>query len=209
MFKALLEGIGWGFILSLMLGPVFFGLLHTSIHKGFKKAVLYASGVASSDTFFILITYFGIASFMEDPAFRKIMMIVGAIIMVAFGLYYIVKKAPDTIDIENEKKQPSKTNMWIKGFLLNAINPSVFIFWIGMVSYASATYLNNRINIFIFFASSILTVFGTDTLKAYIANKIKVYFTNKLLNKMNKVLGAVIFIAGLSLIYDLVNTIKK
>jgi threonine/homoserine/homoserine lactone efflux protein len=202
MFKALAEGIVWGLILSLMLGPVFFGLLHTSIHKGFQKAIVYASGVASSDSFFIIITYFGIAGFMDDQGFIKIMMAVGGFIMAAFGLYYFFKKASDTIELEKEKKQSFKSNMWLKGFFLNSINPSVFIFWIGMVSFASVNYHNDRLYIFIFFASAILTVFGADTLKAYIANKIKIYFTNRLLNKMNKVLGLVIFIAGLSLIYD-------
>jgi threonine/homoserine/homoserine lactone efflux protein len=202
MFKALAEGIVWGLILSLMLGPVFFGLLHTSIHKGFKKALLYASGVASSDSFFIIITYFGIAGFMDDQGFRKIMMAVGGIIMAAFGLYYFFKKASDTIELEKEKKQSFKSNMWLKGFFLNSINPSVFIFWIGMVSFASVNYHNDKLYIFLFFASAILTVFGADSLKAYIAHKIKIYFTNRLLNKMNKVLGLVIFFAGLSLIYD-------
>ncbi len=203
MFKALIEGIGCGFILSLMIGPVFFGLLHTSIHKGFKKAIVYAIGVAASDAFFILITYFGIAGFMEDKSFRISMMLVGAIIMLAFGLYYLIKKAPDTIEIDNEKKQSNKTNMWIKGFLLNAINPSVFLFWIGTVSFASASFDNDRLFIFIFFTSSIVTVFCADIVKAYIATKIKIYFTNKFLNKMNKVLGILIFIFGLKLLYDL------
>ena len=203
MVRALLEGIGCGFILSLMLGPVFFGLLHTSIHKGFRKALVYALGVASSDSFFILITYFGITGFMEDQSFRAILMFIGAIIMMAFGLYYLLKKAPDTIEIDNEKKQLNKTNMWLKGFLLNSVNPSVFLFWIGTVSFASASFDNNHVYVFTFFIGSILTVFLADTLKAYIAVKIKIYFTNRVLNKMNKILGVLIFIFGLKLLYDL------
>lgn len=209
MIKAILEGFGCGFMLSIMLGPVFFGLLHTSIHKGFKKALLYASGVAASDAFFILITYLGIAEFMEDPSFHAAMTFIGAVIMVAFGLYYILKKAPDTIEIENEKKQVGKNNMWLKGFILNSINPSVFLIWIGTVSFASASFDNNRLLIFIFFTTSLITVFLADSIKAYIAIKIKIYFTNKILNKMNKVLGALIFIAGLNLFYNLVVEYSK
>ncbi|HSZ25399.1 MAG TPA: LysE family transporter [Cytophagaceae bacterium] len=202
MIKVLAEGIVWGLILSFMIGPVFFGLIHTSIHKGFRKALVYAFGVASSDTFFILITYFGIAGFLEDTQFRKIMLATGGVIMLAFGIYYMIKKVPDSLPVENEKKQIRKTNMWLKGFILNAINPSVFIFWIGMVSITSVNYQHSRLLIFLFFTSTILTVFGTDALKAFIADKIKIYFTNRLLNKMNKVLGLVILLAGLRLIYD-------
>jgi len=202
MIKALLEGIVWGLVLSMMLGPVFFGLIHTSIHKGFKKALLYASGVACSDAFFIAITYFGVAGFMEEPDFQKFMTIVGGVIMIAFGIYYLLKKAPDSIQLENQKKQPSKSNMWIKGFILNGINPSVFLFWIGMVGYVTTTYENSQSHVFVFFLFSILTVFSADTLKAFIAHKIKIYFTVKVLNKMNKVLGAMILLAGVSLLYN-------
>jgi threonine/homoserine/homoserine lactone efflux protein len=207
MIKALLEGIVCGLVLSMMLGPVFFGLLHTSIYKGFRKAVVYASGVASSDSFFILITYFGITGFMEDPRFRNIMMLVGGIIMMAFGVYYILKSAPDTLEVSKEKKSKSssrKRSMWFKGFVLNAVNPSVFLFWIGTVSFVSLNYNNERYSVFVFFLASILVVFGLDVLKAYIAHKIKIYFTVRLLNKMNKVLGIIILLAGLKLIGELI-----
>ncbi len=202
MFKALVEGIISGIILSFMIGPVFFGLLHTSIHKGFRKAVLYASGVAAGDTFFILLTYFGIAGFMKDPLFRNYMTCIGGIIMTVFGIYYIIKKTPNTIEIKKQKKKTSDSNVWLKGFMLNAVNPSVFLFWISMVSLASISYHNDRIFILTFFTASIITVFGTDVLKAYIANKIKKYFTNRILDKMNKGLGVIILLAGFKLLYD-------
>lgn len=206
MFKALAEGIISGIILSFMIGPIFFGLLHTSIHKGFRKAILYASGVACSDTFFILITYFGIAGFMKDHSFRNIMTLIGGIIMSGFGIYYLIKKTPNTIEIEKKKKESSNSNLWLKGFMLNVVNPSVFLFWISMVSLASINYHNNSLYIFVFFVSSIGTVFGTDILKAFIATKIKKYFTNRLLNKMNKVLGIIILLAGFKLLYDFLKT---
>ena len=202
MFKALLEGIVSGIFLSFMVGPIFFGLLHTSIHKGFRKAILYASGVASSDSFFILITYFGIAGFMKEPTFRNSMTLIGGIIMSFFGIYYLFKKTPNSIDIEKNKKEVRNSNLWLKGFMLNAVNPSVFLFWISMVSLASINYHNNRLYILLFFSASICTVFGTDILKAYIADKIKKYFTNNILNKMNKVLGVIILLAGIKLLYD-------
>jgi threonine/homoserine/homoserine lactone efflux protein len=204
MLKAIFEGVVWGLILSFMIGPVFFGLLHTSIHKGFKKALVYATGVAFSDTFFIVITYLGIAGFMDDEQFRKILLLIGGFIMIAFGLYYILKKAADSIELKDKNDSIKKTNVFIKGFLLNAINPSVFIFWIGMVSFAGITFHNDKYLILIFFIVTVGTVFSTDILKAYIAHKIKIYFTNRLLNKMNKVLGSVILLAGLSLVYDFV-----
>jgi threonine/homoserine/homoserine lactone efflux protein len=204
MIKALSQGIVSGLIISFMFGPVFFGLIHASIHKGYRKALVYASGVASSDSFFILLIYFGVAGFLQEESFRLFMKIVGAVIMITFGIYYIIKKAPDTLEVENEKKQKPFSNLWLKGFVLNSINPSVFVICLGMVSYAANNYANDKFNTFIFFIASVLTVFGFDMIKAYIAHKIKIYFTNRLLNKMNKVLGLIILGAGIALLYDLI-----
>ncbi len=204
MFKALSQGIVSGLIISFMFGPVFFGLIHASIHKGYRKALVYASGVASSDSFFILLIYFGVAGFLQDDSFRTFMKIVGVVIMITFGIYYIAKKAPDTLEVEKEKKQKTSTNLWLKGFVLNSINPSVFVICLGMVSYAADHYANDKFNTFIFFLASVLTVFSFDMVKAYIAHKIKIYFTTRLLNKMNKILGLVILVAGLGLLYDLI-----
>ncbi len=210
MFKALSQGIVSGLIISFMFGPVFFGLIHASIHKGYRKALVYASGVASSDTFFILLIYFGVAGFLQDESFRTFMKITGAAIMISFGIYYIVKKAPDTLEVENEseKKQKPFSNLWLKGFVLNSINPSVFVICLGMVSYAADHYANETFNTFAFFLASVLTVFSFDMIKAYIAHKIKIYFTNRLLNKMNKVLGIIILAAGIGLFYDFIKSFQ-
>lgn len=204
MVKAILEGILSGLVLSCMIGPVFFGLLHASIYKGFRKAVFFALGVASSDSFFIMLTYFGVMRFLDSERFKFVFMIVGGSIMCVFGIYYLFKSAPDHIDVQNETKQPKKANLWLKGFVLNAINPSVFLFWIGMVSFVTIKYDNHKLYVMSFFIASIITVFSADISKAYIANKIKVYFTTRLLNKLNKALGIVILAAGLSLLYKLI-----
>lgn len=208
MFKALSQGFVSGLLISFMFGPVFFGLIHASIHKGYRKALVYASGVASSDSFFILLIYFGVAGFLQDESFRLFMKVTGAVIMVTFGIYYLVKKAPDTLEVQNEKKQKPFSNLWLKGFVLNSINPSVFVICLGMVSFAADHFAGDRFSTFTFFLASVLTVFTFDMIKAYIAHKIKIYFTNRLLNKMNKLLGLVILIAGIGLLYDVVQAFR-
>ena len=52
------KGIITGLILSIMVGPVFFVLLETSIRKGIKAAVFFDLGVLFNDILYILIAYF-------------------------------------------------------------------------------------------------------------------------------------------------------
>jgi len=49
-----LQAIGIGFLLSVMVGPVFFVLLETSITKGIRAALALDIGVFISDVLYIM-----------------------------------------------------------------------------------------------------------------------------------------------------------
>jgi L-lysine exporter family protein LysE/ArgO len=201
MIHALFSGVAFGLVLTIILGPGFFGLLQTSINKGFKYGMFFAMGVALSDLVFIVLTYYGISSFLEIPLFKKCVGIAGGVLMCVFGLFYFFKQVENTVPFAQIQKEKNKMRFILKGFLLNIFNPSVLFFWIGIVSVISVKYQDNQFQIFTFFASAVFTVLGIDILKSYIANKIKVYFTNKILSIMNKSVGLVLFGMGLSLFY--------
>ena len=57
MIDLTIKGIVTGFILSIMIGPVFFVLLETSIRKGARAALALDLGVLLSDLVYILIAY--------------------------------------------------------------------------------------------------------------------------------------------------------
>ena len=56
-FDLILKGVVTGFVLSIMIGPVFFVLLETSIKKGVRAALALDLGVLLSDLLYILIAY--------------------------------------------------------------------------------------------------------------------------------------------------------
>ncbi|MCU0428688.1 MAG: LysE family translocator [Cytophagaceae bacterium] len=198
MLDPLLEGLVWGLILSFLLGPVFFGLLHVSIHKGFTKGVVYASGVAFSDSFYIVLTYFGVAAVFQDELFQNVLALAGGLILIAFGLYYLVRSTPEKLEIGSEwKSTGKKRNLFIKGFLLNTINPSVFFFWFFQVEKALKNYQHDPQRISVFFVSCIITVFLIDVSKAYFANKIRNFLSIRVFSILHKAIGVLFLIFGL------------
>ncbi len=203
--NSVISGIGFGLVLALLPGPVFFGLIQTGIQKGFRYGVFFAIGVAFSDLLLILLTYFGISNFLEGDLFRKVVHLSGGIIMCIFGLYYFFKPIENTVPLEPMQKDYKKGNFIFKGFLLNVLNPAVFFYWISLVSITTVTYQNNAIDVFSFFLALILAVFSMDILKSYLSNKVKRYFTNHLLDRLNKVLGVILFAVGVSLLYSAFN----
>ena len=60
MFAAILEGLEMGLLLSMMIGPVFFALVNTSLDHGFKQSAILAFGVFLSDLVYVLVTNFGV-----------------------------------------------------------------------------------------------------------------------------------------------------
>ena len=207
MINSIVSGIGFGMLLAVLVGPVFFGLIQTSINRGFKYGIFFAMGVAVSDITFILLTYYGVSNFLDNPAFKKGIGIFGGGFMCLFGLYYLLKPADKSVPFaSNIQRETKKINIMFKGFIMNILNPSVFFFWIGMVSVVSVRFDANAFRIFIFFCATIGTVFSLDIIKSYVANKIKGYFTNSLLNKLNKGLGVILFGVGVKLLLEAFGT---
>jgi len=203
MINAIISGIGFGMLLAVLVGPVFFGLIQTSIHKGFRYGIFFALGVAASDITFILLTYYGFSNFFDNASFKKFMGIVGGTFMCSFGLYYLLKPTETTVPFESTiQKETKKINIMLKGYIMNSLNPSVLFFWIGIVSVVSVRFDADEILIFTFFCATVATVLSLDIFKSYVANRIKVYFTNRLLNTINKVLGLILLVVGVNLLFD-------
>ena len=88
------QAIGIGFILSIMIGPVFFVLLEISITKGFKAALIFDLGVLLSDLFYIVISMFfayqlrGLSDFKNNLALS----ILGGSLFFVYGVYNLFFK---------------------------------------------------------------------------------------------------------------------
>ena len=90
--ESVFEGIKLGLLLSMMIGPVFFALLTTSMDQGFKQAAILAFGVLMSDVVYVILTYFGVHFLSQFPLIEKSLGYLGGMILIGFGLSYIRKR---------------------------------------------------------------------------------------------------------------------
>jgi threonine/homoserine/homoserine lactone efflux protein len=198
---AFINGLLFGMLLTILIGPVFFSLIQTSIEKGFKSGVSMAAGISLSDTIYILIVYLGVSPFLNDEDFRTGLGIAGGLIMFGFGLYSVIKPVPPTRIHQRIKGKNNIFKQVMKGFMLNGINPFVLMFWIGMVSMGTVNYEYSQIQMISFFGGIVLIVFSTDILKAYVANKLRHIVTARFMKIMNRIVGLILFIFGFRLVY--------
>lgn len=197
-----LNGIKFGLVLAFLVGPVFFAIIQTSIERGFTKGVLVSAGVSFSDITYVFVCYLGLIQLIENDSFRLQMGYIGGGILVGFGLYHLFIKSRKSIAPKPVVPQRSGLQYFMKGFVINAFSPMVPLYWIGTLSYASLNLGYVETSDFIIFYSALLsTVFLTDFLKAYLADKLRRIITPKLMMWLNIIVGIALVGFGIRLVF--------
>lgn len=197
----ILNGVLFGLLLSVLIGPVFFTLLQTSILHGFRKAVQVAIGVSFGDIIYISLAYFGLASILEKSGIQQYLGYGGGTILILFGLVSMIKKVKLSTSNSSPEPAPSHFQFVIKGFLVNGLSPFVLVFWLGTMSLATVEYAYQGYKLLLFFSSMIAVVFGTDCLKAYLANKLRSIITTRLMRIINVFVGIVLILFGVRMFF--------
>jgi len=194
-----INGLLFGLLLSILIGPVFFSLIQNSIEKGFNAGFFMAIGIAASDTIYILITYLGISQLTNSASFNMWLGGIGGTIMLIFGLTSIFKPVP----VKGPKQHHEESSIWFKqifkGFLLNGINPFVLLFWISVASKVTLNFQYSSYQATGFFITLIVTVLLTDILKAYFSTKLSEIVTPRFMKIMNRVVGIALIAFSLRL----------
>jgi threonine/homoserine/homoserine lactone efflux protein len=207
MIEAIIRGIGIGLVLTFLTGPVFFALIKTSIEKGFHAGVSLALGVVTSDVVFVGAILFGSQYFDISNQDKRNAGVIGCVILLALGFYYIFKKS----EVNFDNKVPSKlkrTGYFLKGFLMCILNPTLLFHWTVVITTASTLYTNdvpNRaLKIGVMFLTILCVQFGADTTKAFYANKLRARISVNFVHRLNEVAGIALIIASLILFDKLV-----
>ena len=198
----LLNGATFGLVLAVLIGPVFFTLVQTSIEKGFNKAFLVAIGISLSDIFYIFLAYMGFSQFIKTSGYNVYIGYLGGILLVLFGLYNYSKKprlAPSgKVHIEAQ----GFYRFIFRGFVINGMSPFVLVFWLGAMSLATVEYRYEGHEIILFFTSTVTIVFTSDCLKAYLATRLRRLITTRFMRVLNITAGTALILFGLRMLID-------
>ncbi len=196
--EIVIKGIISGVVLALLIGPVFFTIVQTSIERGFWSGIFVALGVSLSDSFYIALSYLGIYQFFDQGNFREYLAYFGGGFLLLLGAYYLLVKSRKLAQPDPEKVHTrSPVRLILKGFIINGLSPMVLIFWLGTVGIATTELgYDTPGKIIPYFATIVLTVFATDVIKAKLADRLRLVLTPVFIRTMNIVLGIVFVIFG-------------
>lgn len=198
MSRLVLDALMLGVSLALVFGfgPAFFALVQTSLSCGFKKAAFFSLGVILNDAFMVTACILTNIQVVMSSGNELYFAIGAGIICILFGLFTYYKKVqptkPKNLDDVGVDKVNS-TSPWYtylcKGFVLNVLNPFVWLFWVGAVAMVSGNLEGEKIKVFSFFLITLGVCFFIDLMKAWGASFLKRFFNEKRLHIMNKILG--------------------
>jgi len=167
MIEAIIKGLGLGLLISFSMGPVFFMLIDTSISKGFNKGFLFSLGAYLSDLLLVTLLLTGALTFLVPTLQSPFFKLGGGIIFIIFGIIYSFSK-----QIKQKFKANSRTE-FLKGFLINTLNPLVSVFWIAVVTLAISDFAGHILYSAIFFVIAFLIIFIMNIIKILTAGKLK------------------------------------
>ena len=204
MLAIFLEGVVFGLILTIMLGPIFVALTQTGIDKGARAGITVGLGVWSSDLLVILFSYLFISqvdALVQDEVFKYWMGLVGGFILITFGIVIFLKKTK-SIKEGGSFTVKNYFGFWMKGFLVNTVNPFTFIFWLGVISTKVIGINMNDTQAFVFISAIMLTIIITDTIKVLGAKAIRGRLESDHLQRISRVAGAALVVFGIVLLYQ-------
>ncbi len=200
---AFLEGTILGLSLAFLFGfgPAFFALVQTGIYRGFIQGVFLAFGIFLNDLLIVTISVFSAATLMSHIENFKTIGIIGGAVITVIG---IVTYFRSTLLSNNEEEEESGTPHPIifigKGFILNALNPFVWIFWVSIIVGVTAQYSADTTKLVLFFSGTLAVVLITDIIKTFAASQFSRLVTDKFLIMINKIAGIAISLFGVFLI---------
>lgn len=209
MIELIIKGIVTGFLLSIMIGPVFFVLLETSIRRGVRAALALDLGVLISDVLYILIAYvfYSEVSALSTGENSGALKLAGGVLFLIYGTMTYIKKIKEMkVDAVGKviQKKGDYAMLTLKGFLLNMANPMVIFYWFSVMTLGDKGSTNTGdhegSSIILFLAIILITFFSFDLLKIFGAKKLRPLVTDKLLVSLNHLIGIVFAVFGVFLI---------
>src|ERR1041385_5943306 len=91
MLTAIEQGVLFGLVLFISIGPAFFGLIQTSLRYGYGSGIAMAFGIFASDLTYLFLAYFGVSSLLMNDKYSLPVGLTGGGVLIAYGYLSFIK----------------------------------------------------------------------------------------------------------------------
>ncbi|MCG8568737.1 MAG: LysE family translocator [Spirochaetes bacterium] len=133
MFTVFLNGLVTGLILQIAVGPIFFHILNISLQRTLGDGFIAVTAVTLVDYLYIILAIFGVGKLLEKDKVKKISGIIGAFILILFGMVMIYQAhIKVNMNLPNISSRADYWGSFISTFILTISNPLTILFWTSL-----------------------------------------------------------------------------
>jgi threonine/homoserine/homoserine lactone efflux protein len=204
MLESIITGLGFGLLLSISVGPVLFSIIKQSLNNGHNGGFAFVAGVSASDVTLVLLSNIFTSLLESMKIYKTEIGVAGCIFLVSMGIYFLFFKK---VKVNEDGRQVFKfrkrdyAKIFLSGYLMNTLNPAIFIFWITTSTAVITNTVNQRIIIFV---TCLAWMLLSDIAKVLLAGKIRNRLTPHNIHIINRINGLILIIFGVALIWGLI-----
>lgn len=203
MIEALWKGLVIGFFLALSVGPVIFTIIKQSIYNGHQGGFAFVSGVWISDIVLVVISNAFTELVREMLKYERLIGYAGSCFLLGLGVFYLffkkIKLSQSDGGVVVKLGKKDYTQIFLSGFLINTLNPSVIIFWlVNATAFAVSHTLQQRI---IIFTTCMLFNMLADAAKVLLAGKLGKKLTVHNISLLTRISGGILIAFAFALLY--------
>ena len=126
--KSYFEGLRFGMLLQLAIGPMCLMVFNTAQNSGFFPAFSLVLAIALVDAFYIALAALGAGRLLEKERAKKLVPLLGGAVLLLFGLN-IALGAFGRSFIPGLGLDAPAGSLFLQGLLLTLFNPLTVVFW--------------------------------------------------------------------------------
>ena len=127
------EGLKFGMMLQLAVGPMCLMVFNTAKDSGFGIAMSLVLAIVLVDAFYIVLAGVGISRLLEKRSVRRTVQLVGGAVLILFGLNTALGVFGFSI-IPGLSVNVSGRSVFLQGLVLTLSNPLTIVFWGGVLT---------------------------------------------------------------------------
>ena len=200
--NSFIEGMILGLGTIVFIGPVFFLVLQNTLALGKKAGLYIALGILVSDIAYLFLLKYVLYEKLASIASSSYFYWFFALLLLVMGIQNIFKKNTTQPTLKIIANSP--TILFTKGFLINFVNPFVFVFWLGVYQHVVKKYDSESEQNF-FFTSAMIGIFIADIARVLLSNWLKTKLNSKILSRTYKVIGALFILFAILILTKFYN----
>lgn len=197
--KRYLEGLRFGLLLQLAVGPMCLMVFNTAKNVSFLVAMSLVLAIALVDAFYILLASLGVSKILEKKSVKKIFKIIGSLVLMIFGLNIVLNVFNINL-IPGLNLKPSSSNIFIQGLVLTLSNPITIVFWGSVLTTKIIDDKLKKKELFIFSTGLVSSTLTFLTLVALLGTVLSSFIPETVSNILNIIVGLLIIGFGIKML---------